>query len=111
MDAYDIAIVMGEDANYEPGLRCARMFGKRIQIVAARHSADGKPPFMQNSVYTRSKVSDFPVIFIEDHAEEVRLVRATQKRVCRECGAEEETTWAGPDFYCSHCRSRHRPAD
>ena len=30
------------------------------------------------------------------------------KRVCKGCGREEETTWAGLDFFCSHCRGSHR---
>lgn len=110
MNAYDIAIILGEDANYEPSLRCARLLGKRIQIVGAHQSPDNKLS-QQGGVYLKPKVSDFPPIFIEDHADEIRLVRETHKRTCRECGAEEDTTWAGPDFYCSHCRSRHRPAD
>jgi len=111
MDAYDIAIVMGEDENYEPGMRSARLLGKRIQIVGAHNVANGKSIVQPNAVYMQRKVSDFPPIFIDDHAEEMRLVRATQKRVCRECGAEEETTWAGPDFFCSNCRTRRHQGE
>ena len=111
VDAYDIAIVMGEDENYEPALRSARLLGKRIQIVGARHIVNGKPVVQPNAVHLKIRASDFPPIFIEDHAEEMRLVRATQKRVCRECGAEEETTWAGPDFFCSRCRGRRHQGE
>ncbi len=111
MGAYDIAIVLGEDENYEPCLRATRLLGKRVQMVGVHQIVDGKPVTQPNAVYFKPKVSDFPPIFIEDHAEDVRLVRETHQRTCRECGAIEETTWAGPDFYCSHCRSRHRPAD
>jgi len=85
--------------------------GKRIQIVGVHQLVDGKSITPASAIYLKPKVSDFPPIFIENHAEEIRLVRETQKRICRECGAEEITTWAGPEFYCSHCRSRHRPVD
>ena len=107
-DAYDIAVVLGDDANYTPSLRRARLLGKRVQIVGV-HAMDGKsvPP---SAVYLNERVSDFPPIFIEDHAEEVRLVRTAQKRTCRECGRVEETTWAGPEFFCSACRGRHNTA-
>ena len=108
MQAFDIAIVLGEDGNYEPCFHFARLLGKRIQIVGSRAFADDK---RCNAVYLKRKVSDFPPIFIEDHAEEMRLVRATRKRTCRECGSTEETTWAGPDFFCSKCRNRHRTPD
>ena len=110
MDAYDIAIVLGEDENYVPCLRSARLLGKRIQIVGSHQNAPGTLIALANA-YLRPKVFDFPPIFIEDHADDIRLVRETQKRTCRECGAIEETTWAGPDFYCSRCRNKHRPAD
>ena len=111
MDAFDIAVILGDDENYEPCFRFARQLGKRIQVVGTRVPAEGRRTLQLNASYRRPKVSDFPPIFIEDHAEEMRLVRATRKRMCRECGEEEETTWAGPDFFCSRCRNRHRSPD
>ena len=104
INAFDIAIVLGDDCNYAPALRRVRQLGKRVQIVGV-HALDGKtvPP---NAVYLKTRVSDFPPIYLENHAEEMRLVRAAQKRVCRECGREEETTWAGADFFCSECRGK-----
>ncbi len=104
--AFDIAVLIGDDADYAPVLRRARLFGRRIQLVTA-HAADGAEPAAGTSLIWKSRVSDFPPLFIDDHAEEVRLVRATVKRVCKQCGREEETTWAGPEFFCSSCRGRH----
>lgn len=49
-----------------------------------------------------------PLLWIDDHASEVRLVRERVTRVCKQCGREEETTWAGPEFFCVACRGRHR---
>ena len=104
--AFDIAVLIGDDTDYAPVLRRARLFGRRIQLVTA-HAADGAEPAVGTSLIWKSRVSDFPPLFIDDHAEEVRLVRETVKRVCKQCGREEETTWAGPEFFCSSCRGRH----
>lgn len=105
--AFDIAIVIGDDPDYAPVLRRARLFGKRIQVVGA-HTPDGKDPAPNASLANRSRVSDFPLLWIDDHASEVRLVRQRVTRFCKQCGREEETTWAGPEFFCSACRGRHR---
>lgn len=105
--AFDIALLIGDDPDYAPVLRRARLFGKRIQIVGA-HEADGKEPLPAATLANRSRVADFPLLWIDDHASEVRLVRERVTRTCRLCGREEETTWAGPEFFCSACRGRHR---
>ena len=105
--AFDIALLIGDDPDYAPVLRRARLFGKRIQIVGA-HDADGKQPPPAATLATRSRVADFPLLWIDDHASEVRLVRERVTRVCKQCGREEETTWAGPEFFCVACRGRHR---
>ena len=55
-------------------------------------------------------MSDFPPLYIDDHAEDVRLVRESVTRVCKQCGREEVTTWAGPEFFCSDCRGKYRNA-
>ena len=105
--AFDIALLIGDDPDYAPVLRRARLFGKRIQIVGA-HDADGKQPPPAATLATRSRVADFPLLWIDDHASEVRLVRERVTRVCKQCGREEETTWAGPELFCVACRGRHR---
>jgi hypothetical protein len=105
--AYDIAILIGDDPDYGPALRRARLFGKRIQIVGA-HTQDGKEPPSASTLANRLRVSDFPHLYLDDHAAEVRLVRELVKRTCKQCGREEETTWAGPEFFCSSCRGRYR---
>ena len=105
--AYDIAILIGDDPDYGPALRRARLFGKRIQIVGA-HTQDGKEPPSASTLANRLRVSDFPHLYLDDHAAEMRLVRELVKRTCKQCGREEETTWAGPEFFCSSCRGRYR---
>ncbi len=104
--AFDIAVLVGDDLDYAPVLRRARLLGRRIQLVSA-YAADGAQPAIGTSLIWKSRVSDFPPIFIDNHAAEVRLVREILTRVCKQCGREEETTWAGPEFFCSSCRGRH----
>ncbi len=106
-NAFDIAIVIGDDPDYAPVLRRARLFGKRIQIVGV-HTVDGREPPTGLSLSGRSRVCDFPLLWLDDHADEVRLVRERVTRTCKQCGNVEETTWAGPEFFCSECRGRHR---
>jgi hypothetical protein len=57
---------------------------------------------------TEPGVLDFPPVFLDDHAQNLRLVREEQTRNCKICGKDELTTWAGPDFFCSICRNEHR---
>ena len=54
---------------------------------------------------------DFAPIYLDDHAAEMKLVRELRKRICKQCGREEETTWAGSDFFCSECRGKHHRRD
>ena len=96
----DIAIVVGDSPDIAPALRRIRYLGKRVQLVTVRNAASSNQPY--------DHIYDFAPIFLEDHAAEVKLVRERIKRVCRQCGAEEETTWAGSDFFCSQCRGKHR---
>ena len=104
---FDVAVLIGDDPDYAPILRRVRLLGKRVQIVGV-HTTDGKNPPSATTLANRSCVSDFPFLYIDDHAEDVRLVRALVKRICKHCGREEETTWAGPEFFCSACRGRYR---
>lgn len=104
--AYDIAALVAGDADYITLLRRVRMLGKRTQLVAINNLA-GR--FTTNAaLLTTSGIHDFPPIFLDEHAKEVRLVRAEQQRACKNCGKEEATTWAGTDFFCSGCRGTHR---
>ena len=105
--AYDVAIIIGDDVDYAPAIKRSRLFGKRIQVVGV-HGVDGTPPASGTSLFWKARVNDFPPIYLDDHAEDMRLVREHVVRVCRQCGQEEETTWAGPDFFCSACRGKYR---
>ena len=50
---------------------------------------------------------DAPPVFLDEHIDEIRLVRKELPRACKACGQTEVTTWAGVEFYCSKCRSDH----
>ena len=104
--AYDIAVLIGDDSDYAPALRKLRLLGKRVQVVGAR--LDGKPMNPMATLSAKHRVADFPMIWLDDHASEVRLVRERVQRECKQCGRREETTWAGPEFFCSECRGRYR---
>ena len=94
----DIAIVVGDSTNLAPALRRVRSLGKRVQLVG-----------MSNiQMPESSRIRDFPTICLDDHAADVKLVRERVVRTCKKCGQDEETTWAGVDFFCSNCRGRYR---
>ena len=83
------------------------MLGKRVQVVGM-HPVEGEKPPSQGSLFDKSRVCDFPPVYLDEHAADIRLVREVRTRVCKQCGCEEETTWAGPDFFCTQCRKRGR---
>jgi len=102
--AYDLVVLVSDDADYAPALRAARRLGKRVQVVGLRPADNTRGT---NTLFQRARVRDFPPMYLDDHAADIRLVRERVVRVCMECGREEETTWAGPDFFCSRCRGGH----
>ena len=95
----DIAIIAGDCCDIVPAIRKIRSLGKRVQAVCV-----GDTPIRLDVRHN----SDFPDIRLDEHAADVKLVRERLVRVCKRCGREEETTWAGTDFFCSHCRGRYR---
>ena len=101
--AYDVAVIVGDDPLLTPAIRRTRLMGKRIQIVGVHRAEDDKT----SSLFDRTRVCDFPPVYLDDHAADIRLVRELRVRTCKQCGREEETTWAGPDFFCSNCRGRY----
>lgn len=101
--AYDVAVLVGGDADYVPVLRRIRRLGKRVQLVAMNTSGR---PISSRMLMTATGCFDFPHLFMDEHAAEFRLKRQAQTRVCMSCGKEEETTWAGEDFYCAECRAK-----
>ncbi len=98
----DIAILIGDNPDLAPALHRVRSLGKRVQLVSAHTTTT------TDTLLNCHHVSDFPPIYLDDHAADVKLVRERVKRICKQCGREEETTWAGTDFFCSQCRGRHR---
>lgn len=105
--AYDVAILVCDDLIYAPALRRARDFGKRVQIVSL-HTSNGEVPLPGQTLVDCARTSDFAPIFLDDHAEDMKLVRELRVRTCKQCGRAEKTTWAGADFFCSECRGKHR---
>ena len=104
--AFDIATLIAGDPDYIPLLRRVRAVGKRTQLVAINNL--GGRFVTSAALLSLPGIHDFPPIFLDEHAKEVRLVREEQRRACKNCGKEEMTTWAGPDFFCADCRGTHR---
>ncbi len=103
--AYDLVVLVSDDPDYAPALRTARRLGKRAMVVGSRLVDDSRRVL---TLFQKARVRDFPPMYLDDHASEIRLVRERVVRVCKQCGREEETTWAGPEFFCSQCRGSHR---
>jgi len=104
--AYDMAVLVAGEADYIPLLRRVRSMGKRVQIVSM-NNIDGKN-LCSASLLTTPGIQDMPPIFLDEHSQQIRLVREEQSRPCKNCGRAEVTTWAGPEFFCSNCRTEHR---
>lgn len=102
--AYDVAVLVGGDADYVPVLQRIRQLGKRVQLVAM--GAVRGHVISSKALVTATRCFDFPHIFMDEHASEFRLQRNMQTRLCMNCGKEEETTWGGEEFYCSECRAK-----
>lgn len=103
---FDIAVIIGGSHEYRALSRGLKNLGKRVLLVSVRN----REGFSVTSPALLSEpgVSDLPILFLDDHLDDLRLVRSEQIRTCKLCGAQESTTWAGPDFFCSKCRTDHR---
>lgn len=105
-DSFDIAAFVCGSSDYIPLISQTRTLGKRTAVITMRNFGD-----MQHSstqLHTKNVFTDCEPIFFDDHVDEIRLVRQEQERECKSCGAKEITTWAGPEFYCSNCRSGYQ---
>ena len=96
----DIAVVVSDSADLLPALKRVRHMGKRVQLV----NVSGATPITGE----KARACDFPTINLDDYASEIKLVRERVTRTCKKCGQDEDTTWAGADFFCSNCRGRYR---
>ncbi len=102
----DIVVIVGGNHEYRTLLRRLRALGKRTALVSI-NNVEGRQA-TSPSLLTEPGLTDVPTLFLDEHVELLRLVRREQLRNCKLCGAEETTTWAGPEFFCATCRSDHR---
>ncbi|MDZ7289820.1 MAG: NYN domain-containing protein [candidate division KSB1 bacterium] len=109
IDAYDIAIAVLGDADYQPALDRVRQLGKRILIFTIEGSA------AYDYLYPRPNVrfADFPVVRFQDHLRELRLTpkqdreRVVYQYSCAKCGKEFYSTYKAPprqNMYCDEHR-------
>lgn len=95
--SYDIAAIALGDPDYVSMIKRARMLGKRILLIGIKNTSDTR-------LRTRTALLDYPVLYLDDHLETLKLDRHEHFRQCMSCGNEEMTNWHGTDFYCSECR-------
>ncbi len=104
--AYDIGVLVGGSSDYRPVLKRIReCWGKRTMLVAMNNTDQrhvSSPILLADTA-----LFDAPTLFLDDHIDEIRLMRKDLPRICKACGQTEVTTWAGEEFYCSKCRSDH----
>jgi hypothetical protein len=109
IDAYDIAIAVLGDADYQPALERVRQLGKRILIFTIEGSA------AYDYLYPRPNVrfADFPVVRFQDYLRELRLTpkqdrdRTEFQYTCARCGKEFYSTYKAPprqNMYCNEHR-------
>lgn len=104
--AFDIATVVGGNIEYKALFRHIRLFGRRTHLVTIRNRENQTT--CSPTLLTDPGLLDLPPLFLDEHVEDLRLVRKEQTRTCKLCNAEEMTTWAGPEFFCARCRTDHR---
>jgi len=113
IDAYDIAIAVLGDADYQPALERVRQLGKRVLIF----TIDGSAAY--DYLYPRPNVrfSDFPVVRFQDYLRELKLTpkpdrdRTVFHYICAKCGKEFESSYKAParqNMYCTEHRIWHR---
>lgn len=109
IDAYDIAIAVLGDADYQPALDRVRQLGKRVLLFTIGGSAAYEYLYPKAT----ARYSDFPVVRFQDHLEELRLSprvereKITYSYTCARCGKVFESTYkAAPkqNMYCDEHR-------
>ena len=104
--AYDIAVLVSGNSGYRPLLKRVRNWGRRTALVAINNAENRN--VTNTSLLADQEIFDFSTLFLDDHINDIKLIRKEQKRECKVCGREEVSTWAGVEFYCSQCRTDHR---
>jgi hypothetical protein len=103
---FDIATIVGGNIEYRSLMRKVRAYGRRTHLVAIRNR-EGRST-TSPTLLSELGLFDLPPLYLDEHIDELRLVRKEQQRACKVCGVEETTTWAGPEFFCARCRTDHR---
>lgn len=99
--AFDVAALVAGDLDYMPLLQRVRDIGKRTLLVAMKPMNAYAPS--SDKLINNYSLFDFPVLFIDDCLDDLRLVREKKLRTCEGCGEKKFTYWDGPNFYCPNC--------
>lgn len=109
--AYDIAVAVVGDGDFQPVLRYTRMLGKRVAIASVRGSCAQELWDVRGG----ARVRDFDVIWLDDLLQELELRYLPHRLRCESAfhvGPRE--VWStfhprpGQRFFCDECRERFK---
>lgn len=100
--AYDVAALVGGDADYLPLIKRIRALGKQTLLAAFKSIGESYPT--SRKLMEDYSLFDFPVIYLEDYLRDITLQRKERLRICDNCKQQRLTSWEGEPFYCDECR-------
>lgn len=111
LSKYDIAIVLTGDGDLRPVLQQIRQIGCRVQLASFKGISNYQDT-------DRDRVSDYPIIWLDDCLEELTLVYQEHQLECQSAnhvGPRMVTTTfhpnAGQRFFCDTCRNEFKRAN
>ena len=105
-NAFDIAVLVAGDMDYMPLLHRVRSLGKRTLLVGLKGFNQYYPTSKKMAEDTT--LYDFPILYLDDHIENIQRKREEMQRQCITCEKEEVTDWTGEEFYCKDCMDQFR---
>lgn len=107
LDAYDVAFVCSDMDSLAPLVSAVRQMGKQVQFVTTARVKNA----IMASCHGYTDMSDYPIIAVDEFGDDFRLQRESRVRSCVKCGKQEETSWDGPNFFCSECKAKKHGED
>jgi hypothetical protein len=105
--AYDVAVAVVGDEDFQPALQHVRRLGKRVAIASIKGSCSARYVDPRDE----ARVKDFDVIWLDDHLAELELKYERQRLECKSATHRgDRFVWTdyrprrGQPFYCSPCR-------
>jgi cold shock CspA family protein len=110
-DAFDVAICLLGEREFEPVLKNLRQLGKRVAIASIKDGCDEELTDRSDD----ENIRDFDMIWLDDLLDDIKLVYEEHQLVCEspmhEGDREVWTTYHprdGENFYCDECREKYK---